>query len=129
MESASTLTATGPPPVPGASLVIGDRESRRSYFRTFVDIIARCRAQPVELIASPRKGALSRLEHAGIDDYLDRLRTSFAALSARYRLIRTCPDMRSLSPVRVAVVGRHEGHARFAELACEERFDGPPLGG
>ncbi len=74
--------------MPGTPLVIDDREARRSYFRTFVDIIARCRAKPVELIAQQRKGALSLLEHTGIDDYLDRLRTSFAALSARHRRVQ-----------------------------------------
>ena len=88
METLTALTANGQPPVPGTSLVIDDREARRSYFSTFVDIIARCRANPVELIATERKGALSLLERTGIDDYLDRLRTSFAALSARYRRVQ-----------------------------------------
>ncbi len=79
--------------MPGTTLVIGDREDRRSYFRTFVDIISRCRARPVELIAQRRKGALSLLEHTGIDEYLDRLRTSFAALSARYRRVQAGGDV------------------------------------
>lgn len=79
--------------MPGSSLVIDDRESRRQYFRTFVDIIERCRAQPVELVTGSRKGALSLLERTGIDDYLDRLRTSFAALSARYRRVEAGADM------------------------------------
>ena len=74
--------------MPRSTFVIDDPESRRSYFRTFVDIIARCRASPVELIASERKGALTLLERTGIDDFLDRLRTSFAALSARYRRVQ-----------------------------------------
>ena len=77
----------------GSSLVIDDRESRRQYFRTFVDIVERCRAQPVELIAAQRKGPLSLLERTGVDDYLDRLRTSFAALSARYRRVEAGGDI------------------------------------
>jgi len=98
--------------VPGSSLIIDDRESRRSYFRTFVEIIARCRARPVELIAAERRGALSLLERTGIDEYLDQLRTSFAALSARYRRVDAGGEMAA----GLAIDRSDSGYPVFQEI-------------